>query len=91
MHQSFMILTHDVCITLNTRNQKDVIKRLKMNNAKFHEDLKMLKLTWFKKIIKSEKIHLSLIVKIIHKQSDDELTVEHEHIKLVLKVLLQAV
>ncbi len=32
--KSFAILAHDVCITLNTSNQKIIIKRLLKNNAK---------------------------------------------------------
>ncbi len=64
MHQSFVILTHDVHITLNTSNQKMIIKRLMKDNAKLYKDLKMLRIAWFKKIVKSEKTYLSLIVKI---------------------------
>ncbi len=67
VHWSFAILTYDVCITLNTSNQKTIIKRLMKNNARLHEDLKMLKIAWFKKIVESEKIHLLLIVKIVIK------------------------
>ncbi len=61
---SFAILTHDVCITLNTSNQKMIIKRLIKDNARLHEDLKMLRIAWLKKIVESEKIHSSLIIKI---------------------------
>ncbi len=64
VHKSFVILTHDVCITLNTSNQKTIIKRLIKNNVRLHEDLKMLKIAWLKKIVKSKKTHSSLIVKI---------------------------
>ncbi len=64
MHWSFVILTHDVHITLNISNQKTIIKRLMKNNARLHEDLKMLRIAWFKKIVESEKIHSSLIVEI---------------------------
>ncbi len=67
VHWSFAILTYDVCITLNTSNQKTIIKRLMKNNARLHKDLKMLKIAWFKKIVESEKIHLLLIVKIMIK------------------------
>ncbi len=67
MHRSFAILTHDVHITLNTSNQKMIIKRLIKNNVRLHEDLKMLRIAWFKKIVESEKIHSSLIVKIVIK------------------------
>ncbi len=67
MHKSFAILAHNVHITLNTSNQKMIIKRLIKNNVRLHEDLKMLKITWFKKIVKSKKTHSLLIVKIIIK------------------------
>lgn len=64
MYKSFVILTHNVCIILNINNQKIIIKRLIKNNAKLHEDLKILRIVWFKKIVESEKIHSSFIVKI---------------------------
>ncbi len=67
MRRSFMILAHDVCITLNTSNQKMIIKRLVRNNVRLHENLKMLRIAWFKKIVESEKIHSLLIVKIMIK------------------------
>ncbi len=35
---------HDVCIILNINNQKMIIKKLMKNNAKFHDDLKMLRI-----------------------------------------------
>ncbi len=73
MHRSFMILTPDVCIILNTSNQKKIIKRLKMNNMRLYEDLKMLRLAWFRKIIESEKIHSSLIVEIMIKAMINQL------------------
>ncbi len=62
--RNFAILAHDVHITLNTSNQKMIIKRLIKNNAKLHENLKMLKIAWLKKIVKSEKIYSLLIVEI---------------------------
>ncbi len=46
-------------------NQKKIIERLIKNNAKLHEDLKVLRIVWLKKIAESEKTHLLLIVKII--------------------------
>ncbi len=64
MRRSFVILAHDVRITLNTSNQKTIIKRLIKNNARLHEDLEMLRIAWFKKIVESEKTHSSLIVEI---------------------------
>lgn len=64
MHWSFVILTYNVHVTLNINNQKTFIKKLIRDNTKLHEDLEMLRITWFKKIIKSENIHSSLIVKI---------------------------
>ncbi len=44
MRWSFAILTHDVYITLNTSNQKMIIKRLMKDNVKLYEDLKMLRI-----------------------------------------------
>jgi len=44
MYKSFVILTHNVCIILNINNQKIIIKRLIKNNAKLHEDLKILRI-----------------------------------------------
>ncbi len=73
MHRSFVILAHDVCITLNISNQKIIIKRLIKNNARLHEDLKMLRIAWFKKIVESEKIHSSLIIKIVIKTMTNQL------------------
>ncbi len=67
IRRSFMILAHDVHITLNTSNKKMIIKTLIKNNVKLHEDLKMLRIAWLKKIVKSEKIHSSLIIKIMIK------------------------
>jgi len=64
VRRSFAILAHDVHITLNTSNQKMIIKRLIKNNARLHENLKMLRIAWLKKIVESEKIYLSLIVEI---------------------------
>ena len=64
VRRSFAILAHDVRITLNTSNQKMIIKRLIKNNVRLHEDLEMLRIAWLKKIVESEKTHLSLIVKI---------------------------
>jgi len=58
------VLAHEIHITINISNQKVIIKRLIKNNARLHENLKILRIIWLKKVIKSEKIHSSLIVKI---------------------------
>jgi len=50
-----------------------IIKRLIKNNARLHEDLKMLRIAWFKKIVESEKIHSLLIVKIVIKMMMNQL------------------
>ncbi len=73
VRKSFMILAHDVCITLNTSNQKMIIKRLIKNNIKLYEDLKMLRIAWLKKIVESEKIYSSLIVEIAIKTMMNQL------------------
>ncbi len=63
----FAMLTHKVHTTINMNNQKKIIERLIKDNMRLHEDLKVLRIVWLKKIAKSEKIHLLLIVKIIIK------------------------
>ncbi len=45
-------------------NQKKIIERLIKNNARLHEDLKVLRIVWLKKIAKSKKTHSSFIIKI---------------------------
>ncbi len=44
-----------------------IIKRLMKNNERLHEDLKILRIVWLKRMIKSEKTYSSLIIKIIIK------------------------
>ncbi len=58
------MLTHEVCTTINMNNQKKIIERLIKNNAKLHENLKVLRIVWLKKIANSKKTHSLLIVKI---------------------------
>ncbi len=60
----FAVLAHEIHITINTSNQKAIIKSLIKDNARLHENLKILRIVWFKKVVESEKIHLSLIVEI---------------------------
>jgi len=62
--QIFAMLTHEVCITINMNNQEKIIERLIKNNMRLHENLKVLRIVWLKKIVNSKKIHSSLIVKI---------------------------
>ncbi len=62
--QIFAMLTHEVCITIDMNNQKKIIERLIKDNVRLHEDLKVLRIVWLKKIAESEKTHSSLIVKI---------------------------
>ncbi len=45
-------------------NQKKIIERLIKDNTRLHEDLKVLRIVWLKKIVKSEKTHSLLIIKI---------------------------
>jgi len=47
-----------------------IIKRLMKNNVKFHKDLKILRIVWLKRMIESEKIHSSLIIKIAIKMNE---------------------
>ncbi len=60
----FAVLTHEVRTTIDTSNQKKIIERLIKDNARLHEDLKVLRIVWLKKIAESEKAHSSLIVEI---------------------------
>ena len=60
----FAVLTYEMRTTININNQKKVIRKLIKNNARLHENLKILRIVWLKKVIKSEKTHSSLIVKI---------------------------
>ena len=62
--QIFAVLTYEIHTTINTSNQKKIIERLIKDNARLHENLKVLRIVWLKKIAKSEKTHLSLIIKI---------------------------
>ncbi len=60
----FAVLTYEVCTTIDMSNQKKVIRKLIKNNARLHENLKILRIVWLKKVVESEKIHSSLIMKI---------------------------
>ncbi len=60
----FAVLTHEVHTTIDMSNQEKIIERLIKDNARLHEDLKVLRIVWFKKIADSEKTHSSLIVEI---------------------------
>ncbi len=60
----FTVLAHEVRITIDTSNQKVIIKRLVKDNARLHENLKILRIVWLKKVVESEKTHSSLIVEI---------------------------
>ncbi len=60
----FAMLTHEVCITINMSNQEKIIERLIKDNVRLHENLKVLRIVWLKKIANSKKTHSSLIVEI---------------------------
>ncbi len=60
----FAVLAHEICITIDTSNQKVIIKRLIKDNTRLHENLEILRIVWLKKVVESEKTHSSLIVKI---------------------------
>ncbi len=62
--QIFAVLTHEVCTTIDMSNQEKIIERLIKDNARLHEDLKVLRIVWLKKIKDSEKTHSLLIVEI---------------------------
>jgi len=61
----FAVLTHEIHTTIDTSNQKKIIKRLIKDNVRLHKDLKVLRIVWLKKIAKSEKTYSSLIIKIM--------------------------
>ncbi len=61
---TFAVLTHEMRTTINMSNQKKVIRKLIKNNVRLHENLKILRIVWLKKVAKSEKTHSLLIVKI---------------------------
>ncbi len=61
---TFAVLTHEMRTTIDISNQKKVIKKLIKNNTRLHENLKILRIVWLKKVAESEKTHSSLIVKI---------------------------
>jgi len=60
----FAMLTHEVRTTIDMSNQEKIIERLIKDNARLHEDLKVLRIVWLKKIADSEKTHSSFIVEI---------------------------
>ncbi len=60
----FAVLTHKVRTTIDMSNQEKIIERLIKDNARLHEDLKVLRIVWLKKIADSEKTHSLLIVEI---------------------------
>jgi len=64
MRWIFAVLAYEIHITIDTSNQKVIIKSLIKDNIRLHENLEILKIVWLKKVIESEKIHLSLIIKI---------------------------
>ncbi len=64
LRRIFAMLIHEMRTTIDTSNQKKVIRKLIENNVRFHENLKILRIVWLKKVAESEKIHSSLIMKI---------------------------
>ena len=58
------MLTHEIHTTIDMNNQKKVISKLIKNNVRLHENLKILRIVWLKKVAESKKTHSSLIVKI---------------------------
>ncbi len=63
-HWIFAVLTYEVCTIIDMNNQKKIIERLIKDNVRLHEDLKVLRIVWFKKIADSEKTHSLYIVEI---------------------------
>ncbi len=61
----FAVLTHEVHTTIDMSNQKKIIERLIKDNARLHENLKVLRIVWLKKIADSEKTHSLLIIKMM--------------------------
>ncbi len=77
MHQIFAMLAHKIHITIDTSNQKVIIKRLIKDNTKLHENLKILRIVWLKKVVKNEKTYLSLIIEIAIKAMTNRLMNEN--------------
>ncbi len=73
MRWIFAVLAHEIYITIDTSNQKRIIKSLIKDNTRLHENLEILRIVWLKKVVKSEKTHLSLIVKIAIKAMMNQL------------------
>ncbi len=69
----FAMLTHEMRTTIDTSNQKKVIRKLIKNNVRLHKNLKILRIVWLKKVAESEKTHSSLIVKIAIKAMTNQL------------------
>jgi len=69
----FAMLTHEVCTTIDMSNQEKIIERLIKDNARLHENLKVLRIVWLKKITDSEKTYSSLIIKITIKAMMNQL------------------
>ncbi len=87
---TFAVLTHEVHTTINMSNQKKIIERLIKNNARLHEDLKVLRIVWLKKIAESEKTHSSFIVEIAIETMMNRLN-EREHAELVSRMCMRAI
>ncbi len=64
VRRTFAVLAYEIHITIDTSNQKVIIKRLIKDNARLHENLEILRIVWLKKVVESEKTHSSLIVEI---------------------------
>ena len=71
--QIFAMLTHEVYITIDMNNQKKIIEKLIKDNMRLHEDLKVLRIVWLKKIADSEKTYSSFIVEIAIKAMMNQL------------------
>ncbi len=67
MHSTLNLRSIDTWNThYNKHKQSEkIIERLIKDNTRLHEDLKVLRIVWLKKIAKSEKTHLLLIIKIM--------------------------
>ncbi len=59
LRRIFAMLTHEMHTTIDISNQKKVISKLIKNNEKLHENLRILRIVWLKKVTESEKTHSS--------------------------------
>lgn len=69
----FEVLMHEVHITMNMSNQKKVIIYMQKKNRSLHQELEILRVMWSKKVVKSNKSHSLIIVKVTSKMMTNQM------------------